>query len=60
MHQDQTPVSDLNLSARTVEILHAHDVLHHGTLCCVTLGDLQKWGLEKAEIGQVVEAIKNK
>ena len=60
MRQDQTPVTDLNLPERVVQILQAHDVKHYGTLCCVTLGDLQKWGLEKTEIGQVVDAIKRK
>ena len=60
MYQDQTPVTDMNLPPRTVEVLQAHDVLHYGTLCCVTLGQLEEWGLEKSEIGLVVNAIKNR
>lgn len=60
MYQDQTLVSEMNLPEKTVEVLQSHDVLHYGTLCCVTLGQLQEWGLSKSDIGPVVNAIKNR
>lgn len=60
MYQDQTPVTELDLPPKTVEVLQSHEVKDYGTLCCVTLGQLKEWGLEPSDINKVINTAKRK
>ena len=60
MYEDKTPITELNLPPKAVEVLQSHKVKDYGGLCCITLGQLKEWGLEPPDINKVVNAAKRK
>lgn len=55
---DSTPLNELGLPDNITSLLVERGVKNYGELCCVTLGDLKKWGLESEDVEKVIAMAK--
>ena len=49
-----TPVESLGLSPELATLLKSKGVKNFDDLCCVTMGDLETWGIDKENIPQIL------